>query len=451
MPRQPRPHFRLRQEDRVSKRKLTVTAQKALNESCLIYLEFIYRKQRLFYSFGHFINPANWDHKLERVKNKLTTTSDGNFYLNKLLDKLQEICEQGIIGVTPTPDALKSLMDAYINQHHYKGTEEEQAQRLAAELAKPTLYKLADRFVSGEIKFKGKDKSKSSLQNYAAVLKHLKAFEQEQKYPIDFETINLDFFYKYVDYLKKRKLAVNTIAKDISILKVFMNEAVDLDYTDNLKFRHKKFSFEEEPTEQIYLNEKELNQLYKFDLSHNRRLEQVRDLFIFGAWVGLRISDYNRIKPENIKQSLISKEDYFIDITTQKTKDRVIIPCNPVVMGIFKKYDHKANKLPNTISDQNFNKYIKEACRLAGLDTKGRLHSKPDIMLWEKVTSHTCRRSFATNYYLQNFPVLDLMKITTHKTERSFLKYIRLSPQDAANRLMEHNKKNWSAIMLQVA
>ena len=444
MPRQPEVHFRLEQRNKKSKKGLTQKQQAALNEKCLIYLHFVYNKRRLFYSFGQFVDPANWNDKKEEVKDKEATTADGTHKLNELLFHLKKLCEktykESLSNGVVEPEHIKKVLDAYYKNEHDEPIEPAET--------KPTLYKLADRFVSGEIKFKGKDKSKSSLQNYAAVLKHLKAFEQQENYPVDFDTINLDFFYKYISYLRKRNLAVNTIAKDISILKVFMNEAVDLEYTDNLKFKHKKFSFEEEPTEEIYLNEQELNQLYKFDLSHSKRLEKVRDLFIFGAWVGLRIGDYSHIKPENIK---LIDENYFIDITTQKTKDRVIIPCNPVVLEIFKKYEHKANKLPHTISDQNFNKYIKEACRLAGLDAKGRLHSKPDVMLWQKVTSHTCRRSFATNYYLQNFPVLDLMKITTHKTERSFLKYIRLSPQDAANRLMAHNKKNWSAMMMKVA
>jgi integrase len=227
-----------------------------------------------------------------------------------------------------------------------------------------------------------------------------------------------------------------------------MGQAVDEDLTDNLKFKHRKFSYNEEPTEEIYLTEHELNKLYRFDLSSNKRLEQVRDLFIFGAWVGLRISDYSNIKPDNIKQV---DGEYFIDITTQKTKDRVIIPCNPIVLEIFNKYEHKANKLPDTISDQRFNLYIKEACQLAGLDEKGRIPSSPDLMLWQEVSSHSARRSFCTNYYLQGFPVIDLMRISTHKTERSFLKYIRLSPQDVANRMAAHNKKNWSAMMLKVA
>lgn len=437
MPRQPQVHFRLKPKDKSGKR--------------LIYLEFLYSGRRLFYSFGQTVRPEDWNGGKQTVKDKQATTADGKFALNDLLDNLKKVCKktynESLKNGIPEPEVLRAAMEDFINQNNSEG-----------KAAKPTLYTLADRFVSGEIKHKGKDKSKSSLQNYAAVLRHLKEFEAAKKYKVDFDTINLDFFYSYVTYLQKtKKLAVNTIAKDISILKVFMGEAVDMDYTDNLKFKHKKFSFNEEETDQIYLKEEELHRLYAFDLSHNKKLEQVRDLFIFGAWVGLRISDYSNIKPENIVQI---DGGYFIDITTQKTKERVIIPCNPVVLEIFNKYSHNTNKLPKAISDQKFNEYIKEACKLAGeaesnpvksMLEKGRLNSKPGLMLWECVSSHTCRRSFATNYYLQGFPTIDLMKITTHKTERSFLKYIRVSKLDTAKRMAAHIKENWSKKLLRVA
>jgi hypothetical protein len=94
-------------------------------------------------------------------------------------------------------------------------------------------------------------------------------------------------------------LSVNTIAKDIAILKVFMGEAVDLGYTENMVFRHKKFAYNEEETEQVYLNEEELNQLKAIEIG-NEKLDRVRDLFLFGAWTGLRFSDFSNIEPQHI-------------------------------------------------------------------------------------------------------------------------------------------------------
>jgi len=410
-----------------------------------IYLQYCYHNNRVFYPVGQSIKGGDWNQDKQEVKNNTTTTGDGKHSLNELLHELKTLCKKtyndSLKDGEPRPAVLTAAMDAFINRNHNEAIE--------IVIAKPTLFTLADRFISGEIKNKGKDKSKSSLQNYAAVTKHLRQYEIFKKITLDFESINLDFFYSYVDYLKKKlKLSHNTIAKDISILKVFMNEAIDLEYTENYKFRNKKFSFNEVETEHVYLKEDELHHLFKFDLSDNKRLEQVRDLFVFGAWTGLRISDYSNVKPENI---VTIDGEMFIDLTTKKTDERVIIPCNPVVLEIFDKYSCNPNKLPKAISDQRFNAYIKEACQLAGMVETGRLSSSPQLMLWECVSSHTCRRSFASNYFLQGFPTLDLMKITTHKTERSFMKYIKVSKLDTAKRLSTHNKLYWSKKMMKVA
>jgi len=428
MPRKPQVNFRLKPADK--------------DGLSNVVLDFAYQKRRLRYEFGQSVKPVDWNEKKQRVKNKLTTTKDGKFALNDMLDNLELTClraySEALKDGIPDPIILKRTLDHLIDKNHNN-----------AEISnKPTLFSLAQRFIDGEIKFKGKDKSRGSLNNYAAVTKHLRAYEAFSKSRIDFETINLDFFYSYVSYLKNNlKLAVNTIAKDISIIKVFMGEAVDLEYTDNMKFKHKKFAFNEEETDHVYLTEDELTKLYELRIT-NKKLEEVRDLFIFGAWVGLRFSDFSNVKKENIIQI---DGDYFIKMITQKTKELVIIPCNPVVMEIFEKYDDRPNKLPKTISNQKFNDYIKDVCKLAEFNEKGRLSSRPKEILAVLVSSHTARRSFATNYYLQGFPTVDLMKITGHKTERSFLKYIRVSKLDTAKRLSAHIKANWSKKLLSVA
>jgi len=421
MPRQPVVHFRLKPEDQ--------------NGFSVIYLQFVYHKRRLFFSFGQTIRPSDWNEKKQRVKNKLATTADGKFSLNDLLDHLERIClktySEMLKDGIPEPEVLKEAMKKFINKNH------EFEEEVVTD--KPTLFSLTERFINGEIKFRGRNKSESSLKNYHAVAKHLKEYQQYSKKSLDFEDIDLNFFYAYTSFLEKKGLGVNTIAKDISIIKVFMGEAVDLGYTNNMIFRHKKFSYSEKETEQIYLTEAELDKIYKVQIS-SKKLDRVRDLFLVGAWTGLRYSDFSNIRPEHIVKM---EDDYCIKMMTKKTGELVIIPCNPVILDIFNKYKPTGNLLPRAISNQNFNNYIKEVCVLASLTEKGRLSSRPKVPLAELVSSHTARRSFATNHYLQGFPTIDLMKITGHKSERSFLKYIRVSKLDTARRFNEHIKKKW--------
>lgn len=403
----------------------------------LIFLQFKYAKHRLVFSFGQKVKPTDWDESKQRVKDKRATTDSGDHLLNDLLDSLEKVClrtykSQGE-GI-PMPDTIKKALKDYLNKNQ------------VADENNKGLYELIDRFIAGEIKHKGKDKSKGSLHNYKAVKKHLKDFEQKHKYPVTFDSVTLDFFYKYTSFLKNEvRLSVNTIAKDIRLLKVFLSEALDLGLNKNIQFKHKKFTYSEEETEAVYLTEREIIDLYRYDLSKNKKLEKVRDLFVFGAFVGLRFSDYSAIKPENI---VSIDNEFYIKMLTKKTKEMVIIPCNPIVLDIFKKYSGNTNRLPASISNQKFNGYIKEVMEVAGFDQTGRLTRDASKPLYECVSSHTARRSFATNLYLDGFPTLDLMKITGHKSEKAFLKYIRVSKLDTAKRLSAHIKKDWSTKIL---
>ena len=431
MPRLPEVHFRLKRKD--------------ANGLSLIYLQFLYNKQRLFFSFGQKVKPDSWNHNKERVKNVHTTTADGKFSLNNMLDNLEKECYK-----TYNNEITKGVPASETLLQHLKGIvyDEEENQ------SDKTLFGLIQRFINNEIKNKGKRKTDNTIKAYRTSEKRLREFENYSKalpnnknFKLDFDTINLDFFYKYVSFLEKNKYKQNTLAKYIQTLKVFMAEAVDLGFTNNLQFKHRKFVIDRVDTDAVYLNETELKILYKYDFSRNKRLEQVRDLFIFRAWVGLRFSDYSNVKPENI---VLIDEEYFVKIITQKTKELVVVPCNPVVLEIFEKYKTNKNKLPNGISNQKFNEYLKEVCKIAGLTEKGRLSTNPKLELWECISSHTARRSFATNYYLQGFPTIDLMKITGHTTEKVFLNYIKITKLDTARRLSIHIKE-WSKKMLKVA
>jgi integrase len=404
----------------------------------LIYLQFKYNNIKLVFSFGQTIDPKNWNSNKQRVKSNNHTTNDGKSSLNSLLDVLQSICEKTyndeIKNGIPQSVLIKQKLNSYMNQNK-------------VDVNKPTFYKLIDRFTNNEIHFKGVEKKKVTLEKYKTVLKHLKDFELKARYPLDFDTINLDFFYKFLSFLKAKGLSKNTIAKIIQIIKTFMNEAVDLGYTSNMQFKNKKFTASWEETDAIYLTEKEILKLYKLDLSDNPKLEPVKDLFVFGCYVGLRFSDYSAIKPEHI----ISNEDgKFIRIRTKKTNEQVIIPCNPIVLKLFEKYKKNQNKLPTAPSNQKFNEYIKDVCKIAKLVETGRLISDPNKELWQCVSSHTARRSFATNLYLEGYPPIEIMKITGHKTEKAFLTYIKVSKLDAAKRLGKHMSLKWSEKLLKV-
>lgn len=422
----------------------------------LIYLQYKYNSERLVYGFGQTIYPKDWNLNKQRVKSNNQTTEDGQSLLNELLDNLEAVCLKAyhteIKTGVPKPATLKKYLVDFMNQK-------------SEDAETPTLAKLVERFVNNEIKYKGRTKSANTLKTYKTFQGHLQEYERHTRTKVNFEDITLDFYHKFTTFLERKTtthkdrrtgqlvektLSPNAVAKDIQILKVIMSEAVDLGYTNNLQFRSKKFAVNRKETDAVYLTERELIRLFNYDLSDKKRLEQARDLFVFGAFVGLRYSDFSAVKPENIQQD--ETGDYYIKLRTQKTNERVVIPCNPIVLQIFDKYAKNPNKLPRSISNQKLNDYIKETCKLAGFTAKGRLSTEPEKELWECVSSHTARRSFATNLYEQQFPAQMLMKITGHKTERAFLTYIKTTKETAARQLNEHMKgRNWGEFLLRVA
>lgn len=403
----------------------------------VVYLLYRYSGYKIEFSFGQRVDPNKWNKGKQRLKSNNTTTTDGKQTLNELLDKLKstlenayskEISERGV----PTPDVLKK----YLEDFYYQRTN------------KDSLYTLIQRFIDGEIKSKrGREKSSATIRAYKVTMKALKDFESAKGYRITYETITKDFYNKWIDYLrKKRGINDNTIGNRIKDLKAFMAEAVERGYTDNLKF--KSFIKPSNETEAVYLTKKEILQLYYHDFKGNKSYEQVKDLFCFGAQVGLRFSDYNSIKPENIIEEDGRK---YIKIITQKTKELVKIPATPIVLDIFRRYDHSPNKLPKKISNQKFNEIIKKACKDAGLEEIGRLAADPTLPLYKLVSSHTARRSMITNYYQEGVPAHILMKISGHRSLTAFERYVKVTQSEAAKELSDHIDKTWSEQMLRIA
>jgi integrase len=352
-------------------------------------------------------------------------------YLKKLRDTCDKYFKSQLETGIPTPQMIKDHLDAYRMQKLTKVKEDKK---------KNTLYELIDRYIAGEMG----NVAKSTRNNYHAVKLHLMAFEKATGYTLNFASINLDFFYRYTAYQSKR-LNQNTLAKDVRIIKVFMQGAVDMDLTDNLKFKHKKFTIKSVEPDAVALNEKEIMKVYRAKMP-SVKLDRVRDLFVFGCFTGLRFSDYSRVQKENIVDV---EGQLMVKITTQKTGEAVIIPTNPIILEILRKYEDTQKGLPRPLSNQKFNDYVKEVCKIAGLDEVGRNSDELSLSLNQCVSSHTARRSFCTNLYVSGFPVRDIMLISGHKSEKAFNRYIKVTKLDAAKKLAEHQKLNWSKLLLQ--
>lgn len=128
---------------------------------------------------------------------------------------------------------------------------------------------------------------------------------------------------------------------------------------------------------------------------------------------------------------------------TKKTKQQVIIPMHPFLKAIRKKYkESSTTQSKRGKSNTTINKHLKELGRLANINSpiiqRNSIKGETIKRKYELITTHTARRSFATNAFLAGIPPLSIMKITGHKTERAFMRYIKISQQDNANKLASH-------------
>lgn len=283
-----------------------------------------------------------------------------------------------------------------------------------------------------------KNYSSRTIQRFRTTQTLLEDFAKTYSRPINFNTIDIEFYKDFNSYMAGEKnYKPDTMGKHIRTLKTFLNEATEDGTNLNLDYQKKAFkvvSKDSDESVSIALTEQELTEMYSLDLLDNLKLDRVRDLFLIGAHTGLRFSDFTDIKPENIKED---KDGAFIEIIQFKTKRKVIVPINDVVKAILHKYN---NKLPESISNQKFNKYIKDVAKLCpSLQNnemlsyvKGGKDIEENVPRWTLVCTHTARRSFATNAYERGTPVKSIMAITDHKTEESFRRYIKTSKRKQA-------------------
>ena len=288
-----------------------------------------------------------------------------------------------------------------------------------------------------------------SIQHYETTKRKLNDFEEFSGTLVKLTDVDLTFHESFIEYLSdEQKLNPNTIGGYLAVIKRVCNKAEIKGYEVNKTYKSSDFFKPSNKSIDTYLTIEEINKIFNYNFTKDY-LDNARDWLIIGCWTGLRISDLLSLKRTDIKESYIEKQ-------TKKTDFLVIIPLHSQVKAIL---DKRKVKFPRRISDPKFNLYIKEVCKEVGLNDeidgakmspiyleengkKKKIHRKV-VDTYEKhelISSHICRRSFATNLY-GKLDTLTIMNITGHKTESQFLKYIKITPKEHAKRLRAYWEK----------
>jgi integrase len=276
----------------------------------------------------------------------------------------------------------------------------------------------------------GRDKiKKSTIQLYKNSKKHLESYRRKKLFnaTLEFQDLDKDFFINFIKHLSK-DLEQNTVNKVIKQIRTVLNDAKNHGVEVNMEYRlsHTQVPFTSQP--KVYLDVTEIDSIMNVPLETFSRLDKVRDLFLIGIWTGLRFSDFIRVKGEHLSHLSNGKE--VLKIKTKKTNTFVTIPLKEVVSNVLDKYEGN----PPKISEQKFNKYIKELCQLAGVNRRVSRIEKGEQVFhekWELVSSHICRRSFATNSFKAGIHPKYIMPITGHKTVKQFMDYICIDEEES--------------------
>lgn len=379
----------------------------------------------LKYSIGETIPPRQWNARICRVKESRAYPQYA--LLNERLQQVENIVHSLLLKyklnmVCPTQQQLHDALDAELKKNNIR----------IERKRKLTFLSFVDNYIDEMIS----QKPSATIMQYKNTLRLLQAFSRIHRKQLRFEDINLKFHTAFRIYMNSLGGSETYFGNQIRFIRLFMNEATDRGYNTQMFYKSRKFSSPMPEIFKIYLTEDEISRIQNLQLSHDNKMEKVRDIFTIGCRTGLRFSDLMRIQPANI-----SITERLLKMTTQKTKELVYIPLTPDIIELCDKYNCIFPRTTNGL----FNFYIKkigflanicndvEVCTSQGGATTYRVAKKYELM-----SSHTARRSFATNAYLANVPTIAIMRITGHHTEESFMKYLRIANENNARQLLSH-------------
>ncbi|WP_413512228.1 tyrosine-type recombinase/integrase [Myroides odoratus] len=394
-----------------------------------LYLRFSHTREiDVFQKTQILINPSHWDLKKEQIKNLIAVKNkdEVNLKLSELkihiLTNFNTSYMRGeIIDKVWIANQVNEFFHRPVSELNFKIKKEEVfftsfASWWLKEIA-PT-YKISAKKYMTEI----------TIKHYERTRDLFIEFEQNNQIKIaDIDNKTLDAFSQYLT--QNKQYSTSTVERQISRAKFFCQRAEKMNLKVNKSYQETVYVEQEEiEYKEPYLNIDEINSIFNLKIQ-DKKTDAIRDNFIIGLWTGLRVSDFlNQLLIDHIQGD-------FIVIETTKTKQKVAIPLHEQIKLILKKWDG----LPPKTNDQDFNLEIKEICQIAKINnviiggkTETTFNEKTGKNItrktvgkykkYELVTSHICRRSFATNLFgkLQNKVIMD---VCGWKSEKQMLEY----------------------------
>jgi integrase len=289
-------------------------------------------------------------------------------------------------------------------------------------------------FIDITVRRKSKRMSESYGAIYKTLIHHLQKFSEMYDANIYTNSVNEEFLDDFITYLEEQQLKHGYIKTQLSLIKSMVKKAGNYGYAVDPTWDD--VSLEDEDTFAVYLSMNEITRIYYYQGLTNKQA-RIRDLFVVGCLTALRYSDYSTLTRDNFIDGKIVK-------VTKKTGKKVIVPVHAYVQEIYDRYEGEISK---GLCIQHFNRYIKMICQKIGFTdpiifnyTRGGKLITETKEKWQLISSHTARRSAATNMYLTGrMKTFEIMALTGHTTEKSFFKYIKITNEDISKQIAGDN------------
>jgi integrase len=388
--------------------KIVYNRKKRFNKSgealiqIVVYIPNVGRK---YLSTGIYIKPGEWDDRNKKVKKIHSDYANINRILYNTVKGLEEY-EYKIISAGKTFSFAD--LERYLTQDN---------------IATSSFID----FFENEIQL-NKVAENKTRREHKYTLTVLKEFQNN----ITFNDVNYQFAQDFDNFLRiDKKLSQNTIHKHHAHIKRFLNIATKKEIYDYSQNSYKEFHSQKVKSDRENLTAAQVTALEQLEIpEHSMDLKQIRDMFLFSCYAGLRYSDIQALKIENVRNDnngisirfKMEKVDRFIELPLYSLFDK-----KPE--QILKYYLAASNS--DTIfpryTNQHTNRILKALAIVAKIETK--------------LTFHIARHTFGTflaektcNPYL----IMDLMGHTDIKTS---MIYIHRS-QERINRQLKD--VNWA-------
>jgi len=392
------------------------------------------RNHRAKLKTEYTIYPKKWDFTKQLLKSQIAGSTEFNKRLltlkTTILNRYHKILDEkpGL-----SFEQVKNDLRAYLN-----------GKELPTLKGEKSPFNHFDNFIEhlqndfSELTIKKHISTKNSLSKFC---------EKNNEYKnLVFSQVDHAFKDRFVKHLREQKprgrqktrpknmqtgLLNETVGKYLSSLKTFMQWAYKRGLHENMDFNDfslsglkRKRKVSSQKNNIITLSINELQRIYNYDFTDNKRLERVRDIFCFGTYTGQRWSDVERFNKNDIQNDIWGFESY----KTKKFIELDLIGFAAPALEILKKYSYELPK----ISSQKFNDYLKEVGKVCEIDTLVKLRrymgakeieiEKPK---YEFMSSHMARRtcvSILLNVY--NLATSHVMQITGHSDLKTLQKYL---------------------------